>query len=70
MLTLDCENSCRICLIESDQLGSIFGLHNDRQISEIIKEISGIQICDDDKLSKRICEDCKMKTLELSEFRQ
>lgn len=70
MLTLDCENSCRICLIESDKLGSIFDDQDDRKINEILKEIAGINISEDDKLSKKICEDCKLKAVELSEFRQ
>lgn len=70
MLTLDCENSCRICLIESDKLASIFDDQDDRKINEILKEIAGINISADDKLSNKICEDCKLKAVELSEFRQ
>lgn len=70
MLTLDCENSCRICLIENDKLGSIFDVQNDRKISDVIIELAGVQISDDDNLSKKICEECKMKALDLSEFRQ
>lgn len=73
MLTLDCENSCRICLIESVKLGSIFEsiLQNDeRPLNELITEISGVQISQDDNLSKKVCEECKLKTLELNAFRQ
>lgn len=73
MLTLDCENSCRICLIESENLGSIFDTviqHDERQLNEIISEISGVQIEQEDQLSKKICEECKRKALELIAFKQ
>lgn len=73
MLTLDCENSCRICLIESDKLCSIFENSNqqdNRSLSEIISEISGVQIDQNDKLSKKICNECRLKALELIAFKQ
>lgn len=71
MLTLDCENSCRICLLEGPKLTSIFEEQQDnRKLSEILNEIAGIEIENDDKLSKKICDDCKFKTLDYSAFRQ
>lgn len=70
MLTLDCENSCRICLIESDKLSGIFEIQDERKLNEIIMEICGVDISIEDKLSKKICKECKLKALELSAFRQ
>lgn len=70
MLTLDTDNSCRICMTENTTLLSIFSKHNDRQVSEIVTEISGIKIEDSDLLSKKICEDCRAKVIEFSAFRQ
>ncbi|XP_070495595.1 zinc finger protein 808-like isoform X2 [Chironomus tepperi] len=70
MLTLDTDNSCRICMAENTKLESIFDQHNDRQISEIIMEISGIKIEETDSLSKKICEDCRTKVIDFSAFRQ
>ena len=72
MLTLDYENSCRICL-SSAKLESIFEvvtLQDEKKISEIVMEISGIEIDAGDNLSKLICEECKLKALELNSFRQ
>lgn len=70
MLTLDTDNSCRICMTENTKLLSIFSKHNDRQVSEIVIEISGIKIEESDLLSKKICEDCKVKVIDFSAFRQ
>ncbi|KAG5684022.1 hypothetical protein PVAND_013275 [Polypedilum vanderplanki] len=70
MLTLDTANSCRICLISIGKLVSIFTKQDDRQLSDIIMEISGVKIETDDNLSKKICEECRLKTLELMAFRQ
>jgi len=70
MLTLDTDNSCRICMTENTKLISIFSKHNDRPISEIVMEISGIKIEENDLLSKKICEDCRMKVIDFSGFRQ
>lgn len=70
MLTLDCQNSCRICLIENDNLKSIFDIHDDRKISDVLMELAGIIISEEDSLSKKICEECKLKAFELAVFRQ
>jgi Zinc-finger associated domain (zf-AD)/Zinc finger, C2H2 type len=70
MLTIDTANSCRICMISTCQLESIFLTQDGRSTSEIVTEISGVNIDRNDGLSKKICEECKGKALELSAFRQ
>lgn len=70
MLTLDTNNSCRTCMIGGTKLISIFSKHNDRQISELVTEISGVKIDEKDSLSKKICEDCRTKVINFFAFRQ
>lgn len=69
-MSIDPANSCRICMISDCNLTCIFEEHDGKPINEIISEISGVIIEKDDMLSQNICEECKIKTLELFAFRQ
>lgn len=69
-LTINTENSCRICMLSECVLLSVFEEHEGRPISELITEISGIKIEDSDLLSKKICKECELKVFELHAFRQ
>lgn len=70
MEILDFETSCRVCLISEVETRSIFEVHEDRPLSDIIKEWTGVKIEPDDGLTKQICENCRTKVIELTEFRQ
>lgn len=69
-MSIDPANSCRICMISNCSLTSIFQTHNKTPISEIINIISGIVIKNDDSLSKKICEECKLESIKLLALRK
>src|SRR5690349_25029140 len=69
-MELAVENSCRICMLSANTLVDIFEEHEGQPLSEIITEISGVKIEKSDLLSKKICKECEMKTLEHNAFRQ
>lgn len=62
------ENTCRVCL-SSYNLTGIFQKHEGMLISEMITEISGLKVEKSDLLSKKICKECKSKTIEFYAFR-
>lgn len=69
-MDLTIELSCRICMLSSDNLTSIFKQHEGRSISELISDFSGVQIEISDSLSQKICKECFEKAVELHAFRQ
>lgn len=69
-MELAIENSCRICMLSACSLVGIFEKHEGRNISELITDICGVKIENNDALSKKICKECETKTLELHAFRQ
>ena len=62
------ENSCRVCLSSYNLVG-IFQKHEGKIISEMITEISGVEVKINDSLSKKICKECKSKVIEFYAFR-
>lgn len=62
------KNTCRVCLSSYNLVG-IFQKHEGVLISEMIKEISGVKVEKNDLLSKKICIECKSKTIEFYSFR-
>lgn len=67
---INTENSCRTCLQSAFDLRNIFDIYDGRLISEILVELCGITIDENDRLSKKICGKCVEKLLELQVFRQ
>lgn len=68
--TINLQDSCRICMLSACKLLDIFEEYEGRPISEIITEISGVNIETSDSLSKKICNQCQAKAAELYAFRQ
>lgn len=67
--TIENTPHCRVCLI-SHNLADIFETFEGQLISEMITEISGVKVEKSDFLSKKICEECKSKTIEFYKFRE
>jgi Zinc-finger associated domain (zf-AD) len=63
-------NSCRVCMQSSCELSSIYDEHEGKATSEVLTELSGVKIEEDDLLSKKICNVCLSKALEFLVFRQ
>lgn len=64
------EESCRICLQTDNDPTSIYATYEDKTLSELITELSGVKIEENDLLSKQICNNCKNKLVEFAQFRQ
>lgn len=69
-MDLTIENSCRVCMQSTQTLVGIFEEHDGRPISDLISEITGVNIEISDLLSKKICSECESKTLEFHAFKQ
>jgi Zinc-finger associated domain (zf-AD) len=69
-LAIILDNSCRVCMLSSCELSSIFDETEGITTSEALTELSGVKIAEDDLLSKKICNVCLSKVHDFLVFRQ
>jgi Zinc-finger associated domain (zf-AD) len=70
-LAIILENSCRVCMLSSCELSSIFDeTEGITSVTEALTELSGVKIEEDDLLSKKICNVCLSKVHDFLVFRQ